>query len=77
MSKGRDNMGNPEAIADLAHELFGLVERSQGQAFISDGWSGANDREAFFKWVQDRLDWNNEASKHICAFLKKHRKAKP
>jgi hypothetical protein len=70
-------MGGMKTIADLENELFGMVEKSQGQAFISDGRSGAKDRKAFFKWVQDRLDWNNEASKQMRAFLKKHQKAKP
>lgn len=70
----RDPMEQPAAIADLARELFEMVEGPQGQAFISDGWSGANDKAAFLKWVQDRLDWNNEASKQIRKFLRKHRR---
>lgn len=75
MPTKRGHMEQPESIARLANELFNAVEKPQGQAFISDGWSGANDREQFLEWVQDRLDWNNEASKKIRAFLRKHRQS--
>lgn len=70
-----DPLKQPAAVAGLAEELFTKVQRSQGQAFISDGWSGANDKAAFLEWVQDRLDWNNEASRQIRAFLKKHKRS--
>jgi hypothetical protein len=60
-------------IDALADELFRTVEKSQGQAFISDGWNGSMTKAEFFEWVQDRLDWNNEASNEIRKFLRKHK----
>jgi hypothetical protein len=62
-------------IDKLADELFTRVQRPQGQAFISDGWSGAKDKASFLEWVQDRPDWNEEASKQLRAFLKKHKRS--
>lgn len=68
----RRSMEQPDEVAPLSRELFSLVEKPQGQAFISDGWSGAQTKEQFLEWVRDRLDWNNEASRKMRAFLKKH-----
>jgi hypothetical protein len=74
-TKARERLHQPAAVSDLAEELFNKVQYAQGQAFISDGWSGAHSRAQFFEWVRNRLDWNNEASNKIRAFLRKHDRA--
>lgn len=73
-ARRHQDLKQPAVVADLADELFNLVEGAQGQAFISDGWSGTNDKAAFLEWAQDRLDWNNLASSQIRAFLRKHKR---
>jgi hypothetical protein len=62
-----------KSVDELADELFRLVQKAQGQAFVSDGWSGHSTREDFLKWVRDRLDWNVQASKQIRGFLRKYK----
>jgi hypothetical protein len=60
-----------ENVARLVDELFTAVQQAQGFAFCSDGETFDSIPE-FFARIRGRLKWNDEASKIIRAFLRKH-----
>lgn len=63
-------------VEKLNDELFQLVERDQGYAFISDGM-GSMTREQFFAMARRALKHSRAASQKLGAFLKKHGELRP
>lgn len=56
---------------DWMQELFGLVERSQGQAFISDGDCPATNKAEFVAFLESRIRWTDESLKLMRQFRRK------
>jgi|HubBroStandDraft_4_1064222.scaffolds.fasta_scaffold04643_6 hypothetical protein len=56
----------------LADELFELVQKSQGMAFVSDAEGAGMSREQFFRRIRGRLEWSKESCKQFKQFLKKY-----
>ncbi len=72
MTKSSDNYGRPRTTTkELNDELFLLVERHQGRAFISDGMDGLTPEE-FFVAVRNSLYETRETARKMKAFLKKY-----
>lgn len=66
-------MTERDEIDKLQDELFSRVEKAQGQAFISDGWSGATTKAEWWAWLRERQNWNDKASAIIRQFFRNHR----
>lgn len=60
-----------EMMEKLGEELFELVERDQGYAYISDGM-GSMTRQQFFDMTRRALKHSDIATTKIRSFLRKH-----
>ena len=71
MNKAADDL----SLDDLADELFLLVEKSQGMAFISDGEAGIGTKRKFFDRQRGRYWYALAATQKIRKFLAKYGEA--
>jgi hypothetical protein len=65
-------MAKAPTIAQLAEEIFGLVEYDQGKAFISDGIEASKSRRELFAVVRGSLKHSEIVVTKTRAFLRKY-----
>jgi hypothetical protein len=61
-----------DSVERLSDELFILVEKAQGFAFISDSEGAGMTQAQFFERVRGRLNWSEKSCELIRKFLKKY-----
>lgn len=61
-----------KTVAQLADEIFNLVQTDQGRAFISDGIEAARSPEHLFAVVRGSLKHSRIVVKKTRAFLRKY-----
>lgn len=67
-----NKLAREASIEDLGDELFRLVERGQGFAFVSDGMAGFNSKKELFGRVRAMLHGNKGVSRKMAAWLRKY-----